>query len=75
MREAVEPNGTLERLVGRGKAGKLWGKVVRRVAQVGGYREDAMGRAVRTGAGSRCSRTLGAVEHQLRSTKQVLARV
>ena len=33
---------------------------MRRVAQVRGYSEDVMGRAVRTGAGSRCSRPLGA---------------
>jgi hypothetical protein len=33
---------------------------VRRVAQTRGYRDDVMGRAVRTGAGSRCSRPLGA---------------
>ena len=62
LREAVEPNGALERLVGKGKAGRLWGTVVRRVAQVRGCREDAMGRAVRMGAGSRCSRPLGAWE-------------
>ena len=31
LREAVEPNGALERLVGRGKAGRLWGEVARRV--------------------------------------------
>ena len=32
LREAVKPNGALERLVGRGKAGKAWGEVVRSVA-------------------------------------------
>ena len=62
LREAVEPNGALERLVGRGKAGGLWGKVVRRVAQARGYRDDVIGRAVRTGAGSRCNRPLSAWE-------------
>ena len=62
LREAVKPNGALERLVGKGKAGKLWGEVVRRVAQVRGGREDVMGRRVRTGAGSRCSKPLGAWE-------------
>ena len=60
MREAVKPNGALERLVGRGKAGKAWGEVVRRVAQVRGGREDIMGRVVRAGAESRCSKPLGA---------------
>ena len=48
--------------MGKGKAGKLWGEVVRRVAQVRGGREDVMGRRVRTGAGSRCSKPLGAWE-------------
>ena len=60
LREAVKPGGALERLVGRGNAGKAWGEVVRRVAQVRGGREDVMGRVVRTGAGSRCSKSLGA---------------
>jgi hypothetical protein len=62
LREAAKPNGALERLVGKGKAGKLWGEVVRRVAQVRGGRTDVMGRRVRTGAGSRCSKPLGAWE-------------
>ena len=54
LREAaVEPGGALERLVGQGKAGKAWGEVVRRVAQVRGGRVDAMGRTVRVGAGSK----------------------
>ena len=59
LREAARPNGALERLVGRGKAGKVWDEVVRRMAQVRGVREDAMGRVVRTGAESRCSKSLG----------------
>jgi hypothetical protein len=62
LKEAARPNGALERLVGRGKAGKVWDEVVRRVAQVRGDRVDEMGRTVRTGAGSRCSRPLGAWE-------------
>ena len=33
-REAVKPNGALERLADKGKAGELWGQVVRRVTQV-----------------------------------------
>jgi hypothetical protein len=60
LREAVEPDGALERLVGKGKAGKACGEVVRRVAQVRGGREDIMGRVVRAGAESRCSKSLGA---------------
>ena len=56
----MEPNGALERLVGKGKAGKAWVEMVRRVAQVRGGREDIMGRVVRTGAESRCSNPLGA---------------
>ena len=48
LREAVKPGGALERLVGRGKAGRLWDEVRRRVAQVRGGREDIMGRVVRT---------------------------
>ena len=60
LREAVEPDGALERLVGKGKAGKAWGEVVRRVAQIRGGREDIMGRVVRAGAESRCSKPLGA---------------
>merc|ERR1711966_558725 len=31
LREAAEPGGALERLVGKGRAGRLWGTVVRRV--------------------------------------------
>ena len=60
--EAVEPGGAraLERLVGKGKAGKAWGEMVRRVARVRGGRVDAVGRTVRAGAGPRCSRPLGA---------------
>ena len=65
LREAVEPNGALERLVDRGKADRLWGEVVRRAAQVRGDREDVMGRRVRTGAGSRCSKSLGAWERPI----------
>ena len=60
LREAVEPNGALERPVGKGNAGKVWGEVARRVAQDRGGREDIMGRVVRTGAESRCSKPLGA---------------
>ena len=32
LREAVEPGGALERMVGRGKANRLWDEVARRVA-------------------------------------------
>ena len=32
MREAAKSDGALERPVGRGKAGKVWGEVVRRKA-------------------------------------------
>jgi hypothetical protein len=60
LREAAASGGALERLVGRGKAGKTWGEVVRRVAQTRGGRLDAMGRVVRAGARSRCSKPLGA---------------
>ena len=60
LREAAAPGGALEKLVGKGKADKTWGEVMRRVAQVRGGRLDAMGRMVRAGAGSRCSRPLGA---------------
>ena len=60
LREAAAPGGALERLVGKGKAGKTWGEVVRRVAQARGGRLDAMGKAVCAGAGSRCSRPLNA---------------
>ena len=60
LREAAAPGGALEKLVGKGKAGKTWGEVTRRVAQVRVGRLDAMGRVVRAGAGSRCSRPLGA---------------
>ena len=60
LREAAEPGGALERLVGKGRAGKAWGEVVRRVAQARGNRTDVMGRLVRKGAASRCSRPLGA---------------
>jgi hypothetical protein len=42
----------LERLVGKGKAGKTSGEVRRRVAQVRGGRVDVMGRTVRVGAES-----------------------
>ena len=56
----MEPDGALERLVGRGKAGRLWGEVMRRVAQVRGGRVYVMVRMIRTGAGSRCSKPLGA---------------
>jgi hypothetical protein len=59
LREAAKPNGALERPVGKGKEGKTWGDIVRRVAQTRGGRLDAMGRVVRAGAGSRCSRSLG----------------
>ena len=59
LMEAAAPGGALEKLVGKGKAGKPWGEVVRRVAQVRGGRLDAMGRMVRAGAGSRCSKPLG----------------
>jgi hypothetical protein len=57
---AVESGGALERLVGEGKAGKTWREVVRRVAQVRGVRVGVVGRTVRAGAESRCSRPLGA---------------
>jgi hypothetical protein len=60
MREAAKSDGALERLVGRGNAGKARGEAGRRVAQVRGGREDVMGRVVRTGAGSRCNKSLGA---------------
>ena len=60
LREAVESGGALERLVGKGKAGTAWGEVTGRVAQVRGGRVDVMGRTVRAGAESRCSRPLGA---------------
>ena len=50
-REAVEPGGALERLVGKDKAGEAWGEVVRRVAQVRGGRVGVIGRTVRAGAG------------------------
>ena len=46
LREAAEPGGALERLVGKGRAGKAWGEVVRRVAQARGNRTDVMGRLV-----------------------------
>ena len=71
LREAVKPNGALERLVGKGKAGELWGQVVRMVAQVRGGREDAMGRRVRTGAGSRCSKPLDAWKRSRRQLWKV----
>ena len=58
LREAVKPSGALERMAGTGKAGRLWSEVTRRVAQVRRVREDAMGRVVRTGASSRCSKLL-----------------
>ena len=48
----------LERLVDNGKAGRTWGEVVRRVAQATGSRVDSMGRTVRVGDESRCSRPL-----------------
>ena len=60
MREAAGPGGVLERLVGKGKAGRTWGEVVGKVAQARGSRVNVMGRTVRIGAESRCSRTLGA---------------
>ena len=60
LREAAGPGGALERLVGKGKAGRTWGEVVRRVAQARGSRVESMGRTVRAGAESRCSRALGA---------------
>jgi hypothetical protein len=60
LREAAGPGGALERLVDKGKAGGTWGKVMRRVAQARGSRVDTVGRTVRTGAESRCSRALGA---------------
>ena len=60
MREAAAPGSALQRLVGKGKAGTTWGEVARRVAQARGGRLDAMGRVVRAGARSRCSRPLGA---------------
>ena len=56
----MKPGGALERLVGEGKAGKAWGEVMRRVAQVRGGRAGVMGRTVRAGAESRCNRPLGA---------------
>ena len=59
--EAARPNGALERLVGRGKAGKIWDDVVRRVAQVRGGQGDAMGRVARNGAESRCNKPLDSV--------------
>ena len=37
--------------MGKGKAGKAWGEVRRRVAQVRGDRVDAMGRTVRARPG------------------------
>ena len=60
IREAVESGGAPERLVGKCKAGKTWGEVTRRVAQARGDRVDVVGRTVRVGAESRCSRPLGA---------------
>ena len=59
LREAAAPGGALERPVDKGKAGKTWGEVMRRVAQTRGGRLDAMGRVVRAEARSRCSRPLG----------------
>ena len=47
LRETAAPGGALEKLVGKGKAGKTWDEVMRRVAQVRGDRLDAMGRVVR----------------------------
>ena len=49
----LKSSGALEMLVGKGKAGKAWGEVVRRVAQVRGGRVDAMDRTVRAGAQQR----------------------
>ena len=46
--------------MGKGKAGTAWDEAVRRVAHTRGGRVDAMGRTVRVGAESRCSRPLGA---------------
>ena len=60
LREAVKLGGALERLVGTGQAGRTWGEVVGRVAQVKGGRVDVMGKTVRAGVESRCSRPLGA---------------
>jgi ribonuclease HI len=59
LREAAQSGGSLERLVGKGKAGAKWGEVMRRVARARGGTNDVMGRRVRVGAGSRSSRTLG----------------
>ena len=62
LREAVQSGGALERLVGQGKAGTRWGKVVRRVGRTRGGVTAAMGRRVRAGAGPRSSRALGGWE-------------
>ena len=61
-----QPGGALERLVGKGKAGMRWGEMVRRVAQVRGGKAVVMGRVVRVGSGSRCSKPLGDWEGGLR---------
>ena len=60
LRGAAGPGGAPERRMGKGKADKAWGEVMRRVAQVRGGRVDAMGRMVRAGAGSKCNRPMGA---------------
>ena len=58
--ESARPGGELERLMGKGKAGRTWDEVVRRMAQARGSRVVVMGGTVRVGAESRCSRPLGA---------------
>ena len=60
LRETTTPGGAPKRLVGKGKADKTWDEVARRVAQIRGGRLDAMGRVVRAGARSSCSKPLGA---------------
>ena len=62
LRETIHSGGALERLVGKEKAGTKWGGVVRRVARARGGTNDAMGRRVRIGAGSRSSSALGRCE-------------
>ena len=47
LREAIKEGGALERLVGGGKAARVWGEVVRRVAQARRVQRDVMGRKVR----------------------------
>ena len=52
----MKEGGALERLAGKGKAGKDWAQVVRRVASLACQRPDVNGRLVREGAQSRCKR-------------------